>query len=81
MEKYLEITRKITEKKISLNNSYNNNNGRNKFLFHDEKVCSECYWRDCSGCHRIWGGLDAKAAIIWRRRLWSSLHRKTVSVV
>lgn len=42
MEKSQKVTKKITEKKIGLNNS-NTNNGRNKFLLQDEKVCSECY--------------------------------------
>ena len=55
---FFKVTRKITENKIGLNNS-NNNNGRNKFFFHDEKVYSECYWRDYSGCPGIWGGRDA----------------------
>ena len=42
-KKYLEVTTKTTKNKIGLNNSNSNNKGRNKFLFHDEKVYSECY--------------------------------------
>lgn len=44
---------------MSMNNINSNDNGKNNVFFYHEWLCSECYWRGCSGYPGIWDYLDA----------------------